>query len=143
MTCKFNFDGKKHLSGLVGDNLACGSGKLGVAEYFLTGISIPFSAGQHVAFHSLPAASNKRKIDRTYEGFVIWPDPKHAGDIALKADIKLGGFKKTPARSDLGGERLAAWIQEGVEARKACGQLLGWRRVLQAAHQEQQMREAC
>ncbi|CAJ1397603.1 unnamed protein product [Effrenium voratum] len=34
----------------------------------------------------------------TYEGFVIWPDPKHAGDIALKADIKLGGFKKTPAR---------------------------------------------
>ena len=32
----------------------------------------------------------KRKIDRTYEGFVIRPDPKHIEDIAQKADIKIG-----------------------------------------------------
>ena len=44
----------------------------------------------------------KRKIDRTYEGFVIRPDPKHIEDIAKKADIKIGNYKKTPARSDLG-----------------------------------------
>ena len=44
----------------------------------------------------------KRKIDRTYEGFVIRPDPKHIEDIAQKADIKIGNYKKTPARSDLG-----------------------------------------
>ena len=44
----------------------------------------------------------KRKIDRTYEGFVIRPGPKHIEDIAQKADIKIGNYKKTPARSDLG-----------------------------------------
>ena len=44
----------------------------------------------------------KRKVDRTYEGFVIRPDPKHIEDIAKKADIKIGNYKKTPARSDLG-----------------------------------------
>ena len=37
----------------------------------------------------------KRKIDRTYEGFVIRPDPKHIEDIAKKADIKIGIYKKT------------------------------------------------
>ncbi|CAJ1424319.1 unnamed protein product, partial [Effrenium voratum] len=59
----------------------------------------------------------KRKIDRTYEGFVIRPDPKHIEDIAQKADIKIGNYKKTPARSDLGKRDGSAELSE-VETSK-------------------------
>ena len=43
---------------------------------------------------------------------MIRPDPKHIEDIAKKADIKIGNYKKTPARSDLGKRDGSAELSE-------------------------------
>ena len=85
----------------------------------MRGVQGPFDIGE--SFEHL-----KRKIDRTYEGFVIRPDPKHIEDIAKKADIKIGNYKKTPARSDLGKRDGSAELPESEvsEFRSIVGKML-------------------
>ncbi|CAJ1450844.1 unnamed protein product, partial [Effrenium voratum] len=85
-----------------------------------------FERGLYISLHVDDLVTEEKrkefmeKIDRTYEGFVIRPDPKHIEGIAKKADIKIGNCKKTPARSIVGkmlyiggerhAERLASYL---------------------------------